>query len=370
MLCMVYSALITLADFRDSKNQGTFSWLHSIPRDDPRVQEVIMNPMREKLRLVGPFLAAHKYFAVDPRSINGRVERKGGLHRSFPNPRIVQWDPSITKACEDGEVSCINEIYRKASIANSVWKLHDTDKYSKHSVFSPFKTELEMFRYRATAVYYMCWFTELKSALLAYVENHEKGCLDSLSKTVESGGKKVVDFRSNYGGNQSDPVSLWTCAYLWFCPDPCYGRSSNGNVKDEMSAKTDPLNPCKNLNDKTCTWITGKNIDFEDLTRNRFNYSCVCDKQGYIWSPRYMFCFDQDECFDQVAQCPDDKICRNTIGSYDCSCRRGYFQHEMTGICVRSPIFKGSLDKVRQRAKKKEKNVPFWVKIMEKILGK
>lgn len=355
----------------DGKKKQKFSWLHPIPRDDPRVKDVLMNPLREKLKLIGPFLAAHKYFSVDPRQIRGRVQRKGGFHRHFPNPRIVQMDPSVSLACEDGEISCINEIYKTARQSNSVWRLHETDKYSKHSQFSPFKSELDLFRYRATAAYYMCWFTELKSSVLKFVDNEAKGCLDSLSKTIESQGRTVIDFRSSYGGNQSDFVSLWTCAFLWFCPDPCYGKSSKGNVTDRMSAKKDPLNPCKTLKDKSCTWNFGENIDFEDLTRNRFNYTCNCasEKPGYVWSPRFSLCIDQDECYDQVAQCPDDKICRNTIGSYDCSCRRGYRLDKIEGTCVRSPIFKGSLDKIRLRGELKNTNVPFWVKFLEKFIG-
>jgi hypothetical protein len=354
----------------DGENKQTFSWLHPIPRDDPRVKDVLMSPLRQKLRVIGPFLAAHKYFAVDPRQIRGRIQRKGGFHRHFPNPRIIQMYPDVTKACEEGELSCVNEIYRKARQSNSVWRIHRNDKFANHSRFSPFRSEVELFRYRATAAYYMCWFTELKSSILRFVDKSD-GCLDSLSKTTESEGRAVLDFRSSYGGNQSDYVSLWTCAFLWFCPDPCYGRNSNGNVTDRMSAKSDPLNPCRTLTDKSCAWNVGENFDFEDLKRNRFNYSCNCtaDNPGYIWTPRYSLCVDQDECYDQVAQCPDDKICRNTIGSYDCSCRRGYRLDKTEGTCVRSPLFKGSLDKIRSRGKLKKSNVPLWLELLEKIMG-
>lgn len=280
-------------------------------------------------------------------------------------------DPSVSQACEDTEIACINEIYKIALVSKSVWQITGKERVANRSDYWPFKSELEIFRYRATATYYMCWFTELKSSILRFVDDEASGCLDSLSKTVESRGRTVVDFRSQYGGNQSNWVSLWTCAYLWFCPDPCYGKSSKGDVKDEMSAPKDQLNPCMSLKNKACTWKEGDNIDFEDLTRNRFNISCDCasEKSGYIWSNRFSLCVDQDECYDQVAQCPEDKICRNTIGAYDCSCRRGHRLDDKEGICVRSPLFKGSLDRIRLRGEKKESNLPAWIKFLEKITG-
>lgn len=348
-----------------------FSWLHPISRNSTDIKEVLRSPFKLKLKTIGPFLAAHKYFAVDPRQIRGKVQRKGGLHKHFPNPRIMLMDPSVSQACEDTEIACINEIYKIALASKSVWQITGKERVANRSDYWPFKSELEIFRYRATATYYMCWFTELKSSILRFVDDEASGCLDSLSKTVESRGRTVVDFRSQYGGNQSNWVSLWTCAYLWFCPDPCYGKSSKGDVKDEMSAPKDQLNPCMSLKNKACTWKEGDNIDFEDLTRNRFNISCDCasEKSGYIWSNRFSLCVDQDECYDQVAQCPEDKICRNTIGAYDCSCRRGHRLDDKEGICVRSPLFKGSLDRIRLRGEKKESNLPAWIKFLEKITG-
>ena len=38
------------------------------------------------------------------------------------------------------------------------------------------------------------------------------------------------------------------------------------------------------------------------------------------------FTSDIDECTEQTARCTD--ICRNTIGSYTCSCHPGYFLNE------------------------------------------
>lgn len=347
------------------------SWVHPISRDDPKVKDILMSPVRQKLKIVGPFLAAHKYFAVDPRQIRGKIQRKGGLHKHFPNPRIVQMEPSLTLACEESELACINEIFKKARDSKSVSKIQGKEKLAKRHNFWPFESELDIFRYRATAAYYMCWFTELKSPLLRFVDDKADGCLDSLSMTVEAANRTVVDFRSQYGGNQSEWVSLWTCAFLWFCPDPCYGKSSMGNVRDEISAPEDPLNPCKTLKNKACTWSEGQNVDFEDMTRNRLNFSCDCasEKPGHVWSSRFSLCIDQDECYDQVGQCAEDKICRNTVGSYSCGCRRGYRMDKSDGTCVRSPIFKGSLDKIRLRGEKKAGNVPFWVKFLEKIMG-
>ncbi|XP_077997905.1 adhesion G protein-coupled receptor E3-like [Glandiceps talaboti] len=48
--------------------------------------------------------------------------------------------------------------------------------------------------------------------------------------------------------------------------------------------------------------------------------------------PSYPECLDIDECADFPEVCTGDRICHNTIGSYECQCMDGYTS--MNGLCV------------------------------------
>lgn len=45
-------------------------------------------------------------------------------------------------------------------------------------------------------------------------------------------------------------------------------------------------------------------------------------------------CHDVDECYLQMHSCPQNTICRNTLGGYDCVCQTGY--QATSGQCIRS----------------------------------
>lgn len=38
-----------------------------------------------------------------------------------------------------------------------------------------------------------------------------------------------------------------------------------------------------------------------------------------------LFNLDIDECLDGTAECDEHAICKNTMGSYECDCKEGFF---------------------------------------------
>ncbi|XP_069137837.1 uncharacterized protein [Argopecten irradians] len=320
------------------------SWVSLVKRKSTVMDKLFPNLMSNTLRNVGLYLAAHKYFEVDRRytfSTTKYEDRKFFKH--FPIPRLKNLHPVVEEACNKGVIECMTEIESVAKISGTFIK----SKVKKGIIPPeyPFSSALEQFQYRTTASYYMCWYTELRSKPLAY-EGHTE-CLASLELSSEANGEKIYDWRSigtaaTARRKRNKRVSPFTCAYLWFCPDPCYGKNSLGKIRNLKQALADPLNPCRKLKDRACFWMTSKNNNFEDLQRNRINYTCNCrnERPGFIWSPKYSICIDQDECYDGVANCSSDKVCRNGVGTYKCHCRRGFKQNTTTGLCERHALFR------------------------------
>ena len=348
-----------------------FSWVEPFTKLNPEIQSLMKNPKQKKLQIIGPFLAAHKYFEIDQRYTfrTGKEYIKPKFYKHFPIPRLRALHKSVQGACEQGPIQCIDEVYSKAKISKSTAKIHRKFYYMNDSIPDayPFRSRLDMFRYRATASYYLCWYTDQQSDVLAFTAGGD--CLQNMSLVLEAKNRKVRDFRERYSGSQYT-LSPFTCAFLWFCPDPCYGKSSSGNVPSRKKARKDPTNPCKSLKEKSCSWVVGQNSNFEDLKKNKFNYTCNCtsEKAGFKWSPLYGICIDRDECYDAIADCPEQKVCRNTIGSYMCTCRRGFHENLLTGLCEKSEMFRASEYKSIQQRPKEEKKSGF-VKFAELVLG-
>ncbi|XP_012943595.2 fibrillin-1 [Aplysia californica] len=164
--------------------------------------------------------------------------------------------------------------------------------------------------------------------------NFMKGrtCLHDLFKVKERewSGLDVSDFRNDTTTNP------FLCAELLFCPDPCYGRKSEGSVATRKDQLNDPGNPCRKLKEPTCKWIHDRNLNFDALQRNRFNISCNCqaEKPGFEWNSRFHLCVDRDECRDKVVTCTHGKLCQNLAGSYACTCRRGHRFDQRRAKCV------------------------------------
>ncbi|KAK3101017.1 hypothetical protein FSP39_000303 [Pinctada imbricata] len=322
--------------------------------------------MEDELKIIGLFVAAHKYFEKDQRYsfMTGKQYENPKFFKHFPLPRLRKMHHAVEAACERGPIKCIEEVYSKAKISKSMANVHFDHKSRSMPSHYPFESHLELFRYRVTASYYLCWYADQQTEVLAYTSEH---CLKDLPRTAEASEKKITDFRAILGKTIHSP---FTCAFLWFCPDPCYGKANGGNVPDKKSAFGDSKNPCKRLKEKSCSWQVGQNSNLEDLKRNKFNYTCNCTsvRLGLKWSSLYRMCIDRDECYEGTVTCPLRKICRNTIGSYRCMCRRGYTENLLTGKCTKSQIIRAS-DFTMSDERPKQKKARTLAKIVDFLTG-
>ncbi|BFY98290.1 hypothetical protein BsWGS_01330 [Bradybaena similaris] len=259
-----------------------------------------VDPVKAQARATALLLAGHKYFEVDKRKGNDLVwkydERVYTKH--FPMPRLRRLHPQVSSTCEKSFYSCI--------------------QYLAAFKFDGFKTDLERFQFRTTAAYYMCWYTMKRvEALKNFMEG--KNCLDGVAGLPDAKWVEytVTDFRTD---SKREP---FLCATILFCPDPCYGHTTDGSVVSANAMSQDAGNPCRHLKDRTCKWDFGMNEDFLALQKNMFNITCKCDRQGFQWNSRFEMCVDIDECDNVKTKCDKGKQCENTEGSYECLCPRG-----------------------------------------------
>jgi hypothetical protein len=82
-----------------------------------------------------------------------------------------------------------------------------------YASYHPFKDTLDLFRYRVTASYYMCWYTDLREESLAFPDTYP--CFKDLEKTTEANGNRIHDFRSRVatGRGKNQRYSMFTCSY-------------------------------------------------------------------------------------------------------------------------------------------------------------
>lgn len=301
------------------------------------------DPFNDQLTRVGLWLAAHKYFEVDRRRgdpLSWKYDQRV-FFKHFPLPRLKRLHPSVVTACERGVPSCvayIDEIVRRSnSFTPRMSSQNETD-------FLPFSSAIDMFRFRTTAAYFLCWFTMKRDEAL---RNFSPGssCLEGLDYLREKhwADVDVTDFRTN------SPENPLQCAEILFCPDPCYGRQSEGTVAEGRAGQpaSDQGNPCQDLKDPSCRWAYSKNLDFNSLQRNRFNVSCNCKGEeavqpgfeklsalGFEWNSKFGLCVDIDECMRNKTLCDHGKVCQNLKGSYHCVCPRGDRYDVTLGRCV------------------------------------
>ncbi|KAK3610225.1 hypothetical protein CHS0354_022279 [Potamilus streckersoni] len=315
--------------------------------------------------------SAFKYFGVDERYVSGNIFADDMVfYRQFPVPGLKDAHHIVVNACKSNVYSCVEEIYNTAKDSGTLSLLRNGDPNTP--IEAPFATKLEMFRYKTTAFYYLCWHTLNKEEAVAYRQFDQK-CLDGLSKVAEakSGIKpSPVDIREEE--LKYSRYSM-TCALLWFCPDPCFGRQSGGSVPLSVyrDPKSDVGNPCKSLPSATCSWKMGANLNFDGLIKNKFNISCDCEseRKGFIWNSQYGLCIDKDECYDGEYTCPNDQVCRNTVGGYMCTCHRGYSVNQTTKLCERLPIFHPSISKLKSLPLRKNYKESFgFSSIIESLL--
>ncbi|XP_036356423.1 uncharacterized protein LOC118762143 [Octopus sinensis] len=271
---------------------------------------------------VAALLAKHKYRGTDPR----RLSSVKKLYQQFPMPPVMH--PMVRKACELGLRKCINEI------AN----FQNFRRASKLSNFS----KTEQFEYLTTASYYMCWFTMLRKELLRELDNYNHYSFKCLHFNILQESRNSL--RSILKKSVKPPIfdirlikyrRPFLCAELSFCPDPCYGGNTQGNILDIDS---DSSNPCSLFPDSRCLVDQSKNINFVHLMHNNLNYSCNCHQmsEGFTWDKELRYCVDLDECAEGIHNCPPHMKCQNTVGSFNCLCSWGYRWNGET--CTDTPI--------------------------------
>ncbi|XP_075647667.1 wall-associated receptor kinase 2-like [Castanea sativa] len=151
-------------------------------------------------------------------------------------------------------------------------------------------------------------------------------------------GLTHVDFAAYSFKNHSDVWSFNPCSFAFIIQ------------KDEFSFSSDYLTSLRNnesfpmvldwaIGNETCevarnkgNYICGANSNCSDLNNGSApGYRCKC-KEGYVGNPYLKDgCQDIDECNDKL-KCPGKQICVNEVGSYHCSCIKGY--HKVEEVCV------------------------------------
>ena len=156
---------------------------------------------------------------------------------------------------------------------------------------SSFKTDYEVFVFRQTAMYYLCWYTMKRDRRLMYkprkpaecTSHYTEGidldftCLAFLYTSAENEPEfrrenwldsrlksGVIDYRASYE-YMKDPFQ---CAELWFCPDPCYPREDLYGLNPTEDLRQ-AGNPCGKLKNPRCKREPRANKNFVDLIGNR-----------------------------------------------------------------------------------------------------
>lgn len=311
------------------------------------------------LWIVGTYMAAYKYFGVDFRYQAGNIEKSDQVfYKQFPLPILREMHKGVEKVCETRAVDCVLEILPIAARSGTMQHLMRRgavleDKQTKLlDNAAPFDKNYDMFKFRQTAMYYLCWHALMEDEYLVF-DNPRVSCLEYLSFVNDVPRKARVEI-SEIGRYLKKPLPRYItdirdiskmhirdpflCARLWFCPDPCYGRKTGGNFT-EYDAR-DPGNPCGDLPNPVCDWKPKSNYNFKDLIRNRFNITCDCASKwpGYEWNNKFGLCVDKDECYDRVHECSYKRVCRNNVGSYSCTCPRGFDVNPETDDCEKVDI--------------------------------
>lgn len=172
-----------------------------------------------------------------------------------------------------------------------------------------FEDYWQLFNFRATASYYLCWYTLRRNPL--FRKFHSNFCPVTESRISE-------DFK---------------CAELSFCPDPCCGKLFP-KMKRELEftwesynqrCLSSDLNPCFKFGNGSCKFSEHENNNFEDLKLNKLNVTCDCPV-GYVYSNEHKICIDADECLLSTHDCKtsQNEACLNLPGTFKCICASGY----------------------------------------------
>ncbi|KAH6822096.1 hypothetical protein C2S53_000646 [Perilla frutescens var. hirtella] len=111
---------------------------------------------------------------------------------------------------------------------------------------------------------------------------------------------------------------------------------------------------CNESRRNPTTYACRGNTDCVDFNTNVRGYLCNCSK-GYEGNP-YLDCQDVDECVDSTTNpCDSNAICTNILGSFTCSCPKGYYGDGMKDEkgCIRratstlSNVLIGTLERTK-----------------------
>lgn len=337
------------------------------------------DPLKETLNDIAYYLRAHKFNEYDRRYEKTAESASKNYFKYFPKPplRSLHWE--VRQYCELNFTSCVDYLGKKLKfvslkrtddtsfvIQEQRWdRVRDDEQIQQvdeecqkmrnvdDTMADPFAGPLERFQWRTTASYYMCWYTLQEVAELEHLGepcDNFAACLDP------NFGPNNYDTRANDTGS-------FACALYSFCPDTCCPFKHLNQLEDCWDK---PENPCYRLNDggqRNCYLNFSSNREFQDLVLNRWNVSCDCPQDGYVWKSLYGLCVDVDECeVSDLHQCQQSEACLNLPGSYKCACRWGYVWSSRYNKCVTS----AALEMIK--AQREEEKVNKTIGIGQKIL--
>lgn len=194
------------------------------------------NDMGDKLRKIAFWLRQHKFYEIDQRYALSKRQQEGlspYFVQSFPKPRLRQLSEPLARLCRISVEDCINEIYSSFTLTPFGRIMDSDDEYKKNLKqrfadfssktrrviqYKPFKNKLKLFQFRATASYFMCYYTLHRNASIL----EHFGC-DTNTGSVDPRtaknyyGEKNTDYRA-------DESTEYSCAEYSFCPDVCCGK--------------------------------------------------------------------------------------------------------------------------------------------------
>ncbi|KAH3774017.1 hypothetical protein DPMN_175388 [Dreissena polymorpha] len=332
---IVVALMLSLLTFASGQKYPTYK----------EMEQLIGDHSDFNLWLVGTYLAAHKYYGVDYRYQAGDITPEDRVfYRKFPSPPLKELHPDLEQVCSENHEQCILKIRDVARLSGTLQHLQKESTELGWDVpdplFAPFDNSYDMFRFRQTASYYMCFYT--LNGRISYKNNKVK-CLQHLN-IVEDAPRSLRDLSLKHQRPMIVDIRDTTfnkdptlCPKLWFCPDPCYGRMNAGNfVADDFKVKG---NPCLDLKNSECNW-DNTTVSFDDVKKNKFPIVCDCksSQKGFHWNNQFQMCVDTDECYEKRFDCPKDRVCMNSVGSYICTCPKGYDVDEKTDSCTRTNL--------------------------------
>ncbi|KAG6448886.1 hypothetical protein O3G_MSEX005743 [Manduca sexta] len=302
------------------------------------------------LKDIAYYLRNHKFNEWDQRyHQNKPSEEVIGYFKGFPEPPLKCLHWKVQQECHKDFYKCIIYLHsvietapitRKDDIltiinANGV-PVNETvstlENECKDAVSNadktgiPFDGPKERFVWRTSASYYMCWYTLLETPALSMLGepcDNFANCLDPVH------GARNHDYRAN-------DTQSFACAMYSFCPDLCCPiRYINSNECYKNNE-----NPClvnkRNLWTKSvCKFDRRSNHNFDSMINNKWNVSCNCEDEGFIWNSQFGMCVDKNECIIDESHC-DNKTqdCLNTPGGFQCICKWGFAFENKTKTCV------------------------------------